>query len=74
MSSKTEWVDPLFHEGKFEGGRGGHFISTKTKDMFMNEQKREGRTNTWRLRNISKVATLHFALQSSYKLEGKKIM
>ena len=44
--------------------------------MFMNEQKREGRTNTWRLRNINKVAigiaTLHFALQSSYKLEGKK--
>ena len=59
MSCKTEWVDPLFHEGQFEVGRGGHFISTKTKDMFMNEQKREGRTNTWRLRNIS-------------KLEGKK--
>ena len=46
--------------------------------MFINEQKREGRTNTWRLRNISKVAigiaTLHFAFQSSYKRKGKKIM
>ena len=60
MSSKTELVDSLFHEGQFEGGRGGHFISTKTKDMFMNERKREGRTNKWRLKKPS------YATSSSY--------
>ena len=57
-----------------EGGDGGQFISTKTKDMFMNEQKREGRTDKWPLKNL---ATHHhpviFASKSNYvsRLECK---